>query len=114
MKKQVKEIIRKVTYMGSMAALGVMMFPVMAEAKGIGSSVIITGTKELANDLTKALVGLSIVIGGLMEVYLYIRLQAADDEEKRSIKKTQKTTLYATVGATVVTGILAIIVGYYA
>lgn len=79
----------------------------------IGSSQIFTGATKLANDVTTALVALSVGVGAAVEVFLFVKLQMADDDEGRLVKKKQKTTLYATVGAALVSATLKLIVNYF-
>lgn len=79
----------------------------------IAESQIFTGATNLAKDLTTAFVALSVGVGAAVEVYLFIKLQMADDDEGRMVKKKQKTTLYATVGAALVSATLKLIVNYF-
>lgn len=80
----------------------------------IANSQLFKGATKLANDLTTAFVALSVGVGAAMEVYLFIKLQMADDDEGRMVKKKQKSTLYATIGAALVSVMLKTIVNYFA
>lgn len=84
-------------------------------ASGLSDSKLVTGTTKLVNDGLKVLTGLIAAVGTLFEVWQAIKMQGAEDEgDVKIIKKKMKTILVCTIGGTMASALVSLIVGYYA
>lgn len=112
-----KKLWKKKTIITYVLCLCILQIPSIVFAKGqsngLSGSALFTGIEELANDLTTVLVGISLAVGIAAEVYQFIKLQIAEPEEASQIRKKQKSILAATVGATLVSAILKLILNSY-
>lgn len=80
---------------------------------GIGGSTAVTGTQNLVNDLTSALLIIAPIVGGACIIYFCIRRSAADEMDQKKWNNRIVTAIVSTIGAVLAAGLLNVIVGYY-
>lgn len=107
--KNLKKSVRALTI-----ALAVAVGTVTAQATGgLGSSTVVTGTRNLINDATTILAGMSIAIGGGFMTYFLIRRGMADETDGKMWQKRAITAAVCGIGGVLASGIIAVIAGYY-
>lgn len=85
-----------------------------AEGGGsIGSSVAVTGTKNLINDITSAALVIAPVAGAAFIVYFCIRRSAADEMDQKKWNNRIVTAVVSTVGAVIAVSLINVVIGYY-
>ena len=96
----------------SLAISTVTAVNVFAEGN-IASSVAITGTKQLIDDVTTAALVIAPVVGVVLIVYFCIRRSAADEMDQKKWNNRIVTAVVSTIGAVLATSLLGIVIGYY-
>lgn len=84
-----------------------------ATGGGFAESKLATGTLNLANDVSSWLCMLGPVVGGLYAVYYLIRRSMADETDGKMWTKRAWTAGIIGVGVLLVSGIIALLTGYY-
>ncbi len=84
-----------------------------AHAGDLGSSTVVTGTKQLISDITTVLAGISLSVGGGAFTYFLIRKSMADEQDGRTWQKRMVTALICGIGGAIASSIVALIAGYY-
>lgn len=108
-----KKIMKKLYAVLTTLAISVIT-SVNAFAEGnIASSVAITGTKKLIDDVTAAALIIAPVFGGVLAVYFLIRRSAADEMDQKKWNNRIITAVGSTVGAVIAVSLLNVIVSYY-
>ncbi len=79
----------------------------------IGSSVAVTGTKNLINDITSAALVIAPVAGAAFIVYFCIRRSAADEMDQKKWNNRIVTAVVSTVGAVIAVSLINVVIGYY-
>lgn len=106
--RKIKALITALMCIAANSALCVSAF-----ASGIGGSTAITGTQNLVNDLTSALLVIAPVVGGACIIYFCIRRGAADEMDQKKWNNRIVTAIVSTIGAVLAASLLNVIVGYY-
>lgn len=110
MKKIMKKLYAVLTSLAISAVTAVNAF---ADGGAIESSIAITGTKKLIDDVTGAALIIAPVFGGGLAVYFLIRRSAADEMDQKKWNNRIVTAVVSTIGAIVAVSLLNVIVGYY-
>ena len=84
-----------------------------SEENKIANSTVGKGTKKLFEDLSKYGLILSPIVGGLLGVYFFTRMNVADEQDQKQWKKRILLTIICTVGAFLISGIIKLITSYY-
>ncbi len=108
-----KKIIKRL--FAAAAALAIsMVTAASAFAEGnIESSVAVTGTKNLINDITSAALVIAPVAGAAFVVYFCIRRSAADEMDQKKWNNRIVTAVVSTVGAVIAVSLINVVIGYY-
>lgn len=94
--------------------LGLLLFDnQFAFASGLESSIAVTGTKKLLDDLTKVLMGLSAAVSILTLIIQRIRMQIAENEEVGPIKKWERRIVISGISVFLISGLFNLILAYY-
>ncbi len=95
------------------AAVLLFMTAAFASDGGLGSSTVVTGTRNLIGDITKVLTGLSLSIGGGLMAYCLIRKGMADETDGKMWQKRAITAAICGILGALATSIIAVFAGYY-
>ncbi len=79
----------------------------------VGKSKIATGTEALLNDITKWLMILAPIVGGLLIIYFFIRRSGADEQDQKRWNNRITTAIISVVGAVLGSAIVNLVIGYY-
>ena len=106
--RKAKVLIIALTCFAANAMLGVSAF-----ASGINGSAAMTGTQNLVNDFTSALLVIAPIVGAACVIYFCIRRSAADEMDQKKWNNRIVTAIVSTIGAVLAASLLNVIVGYY-
>lgn len=109
---ELKSIKGKITFI--LLLLYMKMSNLSVKAGALKDTKLATGTIKLIDDATTILLGLVLAIGVLLGLYFFIRKNAADEQEQPRWDKRLKTDIFCTIGGTVFSAVLKVVVGYYA
>lgn len=82
-------------------------------AGNIQNDKVVTGTKKLIQDATKAIGIIGALVSVLFGIYFFIRKNMADEQDQKMWNKRITTTVICAVGIVVISGLLNTIVKYY-
>lgn len=84
-----------------------------ALAGNIQNDKVVTGTKKLIQDSTKAIGIIGALVSVLFGIYFFIRKNMADEQDQKIWNKRIVTTIVCAVGIVVISGLIGTIVKYY-
>lgn len=80
----------------------------------IANSTLVTGTQNLLNDITTVLLVLVPIVGAICIIVFSIMRSQADEQDKKMWTGRIKTALISTIIAFCASGIVNLVVSYYA
>lgn len=115
-KKLLRQIRQGLMTLAIMASTTMACFatePAETAAGEFASSNAATGTMALIHDLTLWLTALGPIVGGLFAIWFTIRRSMADETDGKQWTKRIITAVICGVGVMLISGIIAVITGYY-
>jgi len=79
----------------------------------INSSILVTGTIKLLNDLITALTGISILIATIMGIYYLIRKSSCEEQESKMLTRRLFVTIACCVLVTIIKVLIQVVTSYY-
>lgn len=79
----------------------------------INSSILVTGTVKLLNDVITALTVISLLIAIIMSIYYLARKSTCEEQEGKMLSRRLLVTISCSVLITLVKVIMQIITSYY-
>lgn len=101
-----------ITVAGTVLSLLVLL-QTKAAAAGLTESNIYTGLSNLLQDLTTVLTVLSPIVGGAAAIYCLVRRSMADEQDGKMWTKRLTTAIICGVSGMLVSGIIALLSGYF-
>lgn len=108
-----KRILTAFTAAATSATMNFCAFAEAATGGGLQSSVAVTGTTKLLQDLTSALLIIAPIAGTLAIVYFAIRHGSADEMDQKKWKQRMVVAAVCTVIAVLASAIITTLLGYY-
>lgn len=106
--KTLKKIVAVIYAAVTMAALNVSAF-----ASGLESSVAVTGTKKLLNDISNVLLVVAPIAGVVCVTYFAVRHGAADEMDQKKWKQRIVVAIVSVIVAVLASALITTLVGYY-
>jgi hypothetical protein len=85
-----------------------------SHAASLSDSTLVTGTIKLLNDLTTVLIALDGILSITLFIYNIIRMQSCEENEQVTYKKRNKLILIGAVVVVTISGLVKLILSYYA
>lgn len=85
-----------------------------AFASDIGSTKLVTGTKNLITSTTTALTGLGAAVTTVLAIIKGLQWQTADDQEKPGKKKSFISVIIIGIVITTISGVITAVLAFYA
>lgn len=79
----------------------------------LNSSILVTGTIKLLNDLITALTGISILIATVMGIYYLARKSSCDEQEGKFLTRRLFVAIGCCVLITIIKVLIQVITSYY-
>ena len=95
------------------ATVFIILVKVNVLAGNIQNDKVVTGTKKLIQDATKAMGIIGALVYVLFGIYFFIRKNMAEEQDQKMWNKRIATTVICAVGIVVISGLLNTIVKYY-
>ncbi len=83
------------------------------EGGGIASSTAVTGTKNLLNDISNALLIIAPIIGTVCIIYFAVRHGAADEMDQKKWKQRIVVAAVSIIVAVIASALINVLIGYY-
>lgn len=80
---------------------------------GIASSTAVTGTKNLLNDVSNALLVIAPIIGTVCIIYFAVRHGAADEMDQKKWKQRIVVAAVSIIVAVIASALINVLIGYY-
>jgi heme/copper-type cytochrome/quinol oxidase subunit 2 len=108
-----KNVIKKFLNKLKVVCVTLLCMAQAAGAEGIQNSTIATGTRNLIEDITAWMIGISIVVTVLMVVYCLIRRNMADEMDHKKWQQRMTVSLVSGIGAIAASSVINILASYY-
>lgn len=79
----------------------------------LNSSILVTGTIRLLNDLITALTGISILIATVMGIYYLAKKSSCDEQEEKFLTRRLFVAIGCCVLITIIKVLIQVITSYY-
>jgi ABC-type molybdate transport system permease subunit len=112
-KRLLKWTRKRLSALGIMACIVLMIPQTAYAADDVSSSKIVTGTEKLISDVTTWLMVLAPIVSGLLIIYFCIRRSAADEMDQKKWNNRIVVAVVSCIGAVLGSATLNLILGYY-